>query len=255
MDEHDLFDDEQSAALEPADHAEVDDLLSSARAAAGQTFGPFNDLPDSPFYTAEELSPEETWERIAERVVLATCAAVVHGASGRPITVDAVRRLHEIIFVTTFPEHAGRLRQRGEEAQYGIVLGAAERPILQSARATAGARVLKRLDRACAEFNDAALAQDQRDAMQLEEVVLPAARLYVKVLSIHPFLDGNGRTAYGLLQYALVRSGLICVALEDFAAHQRALGIALRDDSRQSYLPLRDLLVDKLVRAKPQDNP
>lgn len=255
MDEHDLFDDEQSAALDPADHAEFDDLLPSARAAAGQTFGPFNDLPDSPFYTAEELSPEETWERIAERVVLATCAAVVHGAAGRPITVETVRRLHELIFVTTFPEHAGRLRQRGEEAQYGIALGTAERPILQSSRATAGARVLKRLDRTCAEFNDAALAQDQRDAMQLDEVVLPATRLYVKVLSIHPFLDGNGRTAYALLQYALVRSGLICVALEDFAAHQRALGIALRDDSRQSYLPLRDLLVDKLVRAKPQDNP
>jgi Fic family protein len=91
--------------------------------------------------------------------------------------------------------------------------------------------------------------------MQLNEVVLPAARLYVKVLSIHPFLDGNGRTAYALLQYALVRSRLICVALEDFSAHQRALGVALRDDSRQSYLPLRDLLVDKLVKAKPQDEP
>lgn len=253
MNEHDLLDDDQSTAPDPADQAEADDLLSSAQAAAAQTFGPFNDQPDSPFYTAEEFSPEATWEQIAERVVLATRTAVVHGATGRPITVVAVRRLHEIIFETTFPEHAGRLRVRGEEVQYGIVLGAAESPITQSARATAGARVLKRLERACAEFNEAALAQDQREAMQLDEVVLPAVRLYVKVLSIHPFLDGNGRTAYALLQYALIRSRLICVALEDFPDHQRALGIALRDDSRQSYLPLRDLLVDKLVRAKPQD--
>jgi fido (protein-threonine AMPylation protein) len=250
VNEHDLPDDEWLTALDAADQAQADQLVASARAAAAQTFGPFNDAPDSPFYAAEDLSPELTWERIAERVALATCAAVVHGTAQRSITVDSVRRLHEIVFATTFPEHAGRLRQRNEEAQYGIVLGTAEQPIVQSARATAGVRVPKRLEQACAEFNETIAEQDRRDAVRLDDLVFIVVRLYAKTLSIHPFLDGNGRTAFTLLQYALVRCGLICVALEDFQAHQRALGAALRSDGRQSYLPLRDLLVDKLVRAR-----
>ncbi len=73
--------------------------------------------------------------------------------------------------------------------------------------------------------------------------MLVAVRLYAKVLSIHPFVDGNGRTAFTILQYALVRSGLVCVALDDYAEHQWALGAALRIDSRQSYDPLQTLLV------------
>jgi fido (protein-threonine AMPylation protein) len=254
VNEHDLPDDERLTALDAADQAQADQLLGSARAAAAQTFGPFNDSPDSPFYAAEDLSSELTWEHIAERVTLATSAAVVHGRAQRPITVNAIRDLHKIIFVTTFPEHAGRLRQRNEEAQYGIVLGTAERPILQSARATAGSRVPKRLEQACTEFNETIAEQDKQNTATLVSLVFIAVRLYAKILSIHPFLDGNGRTAFALLQYALVRCGLICVALEDFQAHQRALGAALRSDGRQSYLPLRDLLVDKLVRASTLEN-
>jgi hypothetical protein len=76
-----------------------------------------------------------------------------------------------------------------------------------------------------------------------------------KVLSTHLLLDGNGRTAFTILQYALRRSELACVALEDFDAHQRALGTALRSDGRQSYVPLQALIADKLAQARfPEDD-
>ncbi len=250
MSEHDPFDDEHLEALYAADQSQVDQLRGSAEIAAAQTFGPFNDVPDSPFYAAEDLSPTQTWERIAERVGLATVLAVVHGVAKRPITVDAIRRLHEIIFVTTFPDHAGHLRKPKEEGRYGVVLGTAEHPVVKSERATAGARVPRRLEEICREFNETAAAQEQPDTIALDELVLTAVRFYAKVLSTHPFLDGNGRTAFTLLQYALVRSDLACVALKDFDAHQRALGTALRSDGRQSYLPLQALIADKLVKAR-----
>ena len=251
----DLFEDEHLKALYAADQSQVDELRASAQIAAAQTFGPFNDAPDSPFYSAKDLSPTQTWKRIAERVGLATVVAVVHGLARRPITVDAIRCLHEIIFVTTFPEHAGRLRKRNEEGAYGIVLGTADEPIVKSERATAGARIVRRLEQICDECNDTVAEQEQRDAIVLGDPVFTAVRLYAKVLSAHPFLDGNGRTAFTLLQYALMRNGLACVALEDFGAHQRALGTALRSDGRQSYGPLQALIVDKLVGTPfPDDN-
>lgn len=252
---HDLFDDEWLQALDAADQNRVDQLRDPVQLAVARTFGPFNDVADSPFYSAEDLSPRQTWERIAERVVLATAVAAVHGAARRPITVEAIRRLHEIIFVTTFPEHAGRLRQRNEEGEYGIVLGTAEQLIVKGQRATAGARVVSRLERICREFNETVTEQDQSDSIALDALVPAAVRLYAKVLSTHPFLDGNGRTAFTILQYALRRSELACVALEDFDTHQRVLGTALRSDGRQSYVPLQALIADKLANGRfPEDD-
>ena len=251
---HDLFDDEHLEALDSADQSQVDQLRASAQIAATRTFGPFNDVLDSPFYAAEDLSPTQTWEQIAEHVVLATTVAAIHGTAQRDISVEAICRLHEIIFRTTFPEHAGRLRQRGEEARYGIVLGTAEQPVVKSERATAGARLQQRLQQLCDEFNSATAEQDQLDAVQLDDLVFIAVRLYAKMLSAHPFLDGNGRAAFTILQYALARSDLPCVALENFEAHQRTLGTALRRDGRQSYAPLQALIVAKLNEAQIDDD-
>jgi fido (protein-threonine AMPylation protein) len=255
VDAQDPADDTPLRALDTADQAAVDRLLSTARSAAAQTFGPFNDAPDSPFYAAEDTTPQQTWERIAERVALATTAAVAHGAAHRPISAADVRGLHEIAFASAFPQDAGRLRVRGEEVQYGIVIGTLERPIPSAARATAGVRVPPRLEKACEEFNKAIKVIEAQETVFLGELVFVAVRLYAKVLSIHPFVDGNGRTAFTLLQYALVRCGLACVALDDYAEHQWALGAALRVDGRQSYLPLQALLVAKLMEAQhPEDD-
>jgi hypothetical protein len=58
--------------------------------------------------TTHKVQGSDAWERIAERVSLATAAAVTHGATGQPISVENVSRLHEIIFSTTFPKDAAR---------------------------------------------------------------------------------------------------------------------------------------------------
>ncbi len=87
-----------------------------------------------------------------------------------------------------------------------------------------------RLNEACEEFNAAAAAADERSEDHLEDLsILPAVKLYSKFLSTHAFVDGNGRVCFLILQYALIRMGLLCVAL-GYEEHQAALGFALRAD-------------------------
>ena len=209
---HDLFDDEHLEALDSADQSQVDQLRTSAQIAATRTFGPFNDVPDSPFYAAEDLSPEQTWEQIAERVGLATVVAVIHGMEQRPLSVDAIRRLHEIIFLTTFPAHAGHLRngtRKGVRHRLGHRRAAHRQERTRHGRRSGHApsraglpRVQQRNRQAEATRRD----RSSKTSCSLRSGSTP------KVLSTHPFLDGNGRTAFTILQYALIRGGLSSVA-------------------------------------------
>jgi hypothetical protein len=52
--------------------------------------------------------------------------------------------------------------------------------------------------------------------------VLQAAELHYNLVAIHPFADGNGRTARLLMNYNLLRHGYPHTIVEvDFAAHRR----------------------------------
>jgi len=80
----------------------------------------------------------------------------------------------------------------------------------------------------------------------LTDATLPAARLYAKLLSAHPFADGNGRTCYVALQFALVRLGAVTVSLPDYAEQQWHLGRALQAGGKQSYEPLARYLAKRI---------
>lgn len=83
----------------------------------------------------------------------------------------------------------------------------------------------------------------------LREATFPSAAFYAKLLSTHPCFDGNGRTAYVALQYALIRLGATGVALPDHDEQQWALGQGLRPGGRhQNYEALADLF-ERTIRA------
>lgn len=67
------------------DHARREAIELAARIATRQTFGPFYGEPDSPFYEAEGLSPEETWERLAEKLALVTAHAILQGLENQTL--------------------------------------------------------------------------------------------------------------------------------------------------------------------------
>jgi prophage maintenance system killer protein len=80
----------------------------------------------------------------------------------------------------------------------------------------------------------------------LADAALVAVKLYAKVIGIHPFLDGNGRTAWAIVSYALQRCGLVELAIPPSDATRWTLGQALRQDGSQSYEPLTELVVNAI---------
>jgi fido (protein-threonine AMPylation protein) len=233
------------------ERGEVLAIAEAAGIAARETFGPFRDEEDSPFYEAEDLDPQLTWERIAERVADATACAVAAALLKMALTSEFVCDVHRHIFGEFFPSVAGRMRAPSEGGQYSIVLGRQKDEWMHRPQVgTSGKRLPGRVREICAQFNGSVEYAFSKDEPEFRtDLVLPAVRAYARLLGAHPFIDGNGRSCYVVLQFALVRIGLLTVALDDFEAHQVALGAAIRRDGKRSYLQLETLVSDTILDA------
>lgn len=237
--------------FEEAERPEVLAVAEAAAIAARETFGPFNDEEESRFFAAEGHSPEETWERIAENVADAGARVVVMALGDEKLSRKLIGDVHAHLFEDLFPEVGGRFRAKNENVSYTIRIGTRERPSEGRRVGTSGRRLVKRVHSICKEFNDAADAAFAKSEPRfVEDLIRPAVKAYCKLLSAHPFADGNGRTCYLVLQFALVRVGLLTVALNDFEEHQWALGAALREDSRQTYVQMERLIADTIGNAR-----
>jgi fido (protein-threonine AMPylation protein) len=236
------------------DQAKAPEVLAIADAAtiaSRETFGPFNDEEESQFFAAEGLSPEETWERIAEKVADAGASVVALALADEPLTPRLVADVHAHVFEGLFPEEGGRFRTKDTGASYSILVGTRARPEERRQVGTGGRSLAKRVRKICEEFNEAVdYAFDKPEPRFVEDLIRPGVKVYCKLLSAHPFSDGNGRVCYLVLQYALVRIGLVAVALTDSAAHQWALGVALRPDSKQTYAQMERLIADTIGDAR-----
>lgn len=225
---------------------ESDAIELAARIAARQTFGPFRDEPESPFFQADRYSPEQTWEHLAEEVAITCGNAIRQGLADERLRRGLMESWHGGIFGELFPEEAGRMRSGRNKGQFGVMLGTRENPVPQTYDSIMAENLPRRLDELCAGFE--AFAREERE-FDLEELAEAAAKLYSKFLNLHPFLDGNGRVCFVLLQFSLARLDLPAVALPDHDEHQWALGQALRRDGKQTYAQLTRLLVDKFEVA------
>ena len=112
-------------------------------------------------------------------------------------------------------------------------------------------RVVAELTAVCGEFNEAVA---ELSAVDLPDACATAARLYARLLAIHPFEDGNGRVSYVALQAALRSQGVPWV---NFAGavreHDESLGAALVTDRAPDYRPLTALLVARIALAGEND--
>jgi fido (protein-threonine AMPylation protein) len=225
-------------------------IRAAAAAAAESTFERFRDEPDSDFYEAPRRSPEETWQEIRSRVGLTAAQAISLALADADLTPALLCEWHRRIFETTFPGQAGRLRTGRGLTTYGYVVGPRNSPVDKTGRGTGARKLPGRLRKICEEFNQAAGDLGDATEPRLLDSTLPAARLYAKLLSVHPWWDGNGRAAYVALQFALVRLGAIVVSLPDHAEQQWHLGRALQPRGDQSYEPLARYLADEIRAAE-----
>lgn len=186
--------------------------------------------------------------------VVACFSRVVFGvmleASRRPLRMSRadLLRWHRATFRTTFPDRAGTFRDDSTAFQIRWREGGElhKRP-LQGCEVS---RIPAAVDAAFAAYN-AELAARTPEQRVLREAATAAAALYVELLRVHPFEDGNLRAAFPALQGALISLGAAPVDFDDAVGdHDEALGWALRPDvERQSVQPFVDLLVQRTTMA------
>ena len=128
-------------------------------------------------------------------------------------------------------------------------MGKLEAPKLRTRRGSGGKQVRPNLGKALALFEREVAALSAKESPMLSEAALIAVRLYAKVIGIHPFFDGNGRTAWAVFSYALQRCGLVAIAVPPSDETRWALGRALRQDGSQSYDPLTDVVVNAIKNS------
>lgn len=225
------------------------ELGAAAAAAAELTFERFHDEPDSDYYEAPGRSPAQTWQEIRTRVGLAAADAVALALEDRALTPELLCGWHGRIFQTTFPDDAGRLRSGRGTTTYGYVVGPKDAAVAKTGRGTRPRALPRRLRKICEEFNGATAHLQGAEAPRLIDATFPASRLYAKLLSAHPWNDGNRRACYVALQFALVRLGALSVSLPDYAEQQWHLGRALRTGKGQSYEPLARYLAEEIRAA------
>ena len=90
------------------------------------------------------------------------------------------------------------------------------------------------------------LRGQRSDEIPLRHAVLPAVRIYARIVAVHPWEDGNGRTAWLVLNHTLIRCGALAVATDPSRETRAALGRAITKTGRRDLQPLAELLVETI---------
>lgn len=143
-----------------------------------------------------------------------------------PITEADIRNLHRLVMAKSAPEIAGRYADRARYVNTGAGVRLFPAPIEVPALMQAFGKWL----------GDAA------------DDPLNALRAHRELVGIHPFNDGNGRTARLLMNLLLCRAGFPPIAIrpEERAAYIEALETAERDGDAG---PFDAMLLDRLDRT------
>lgn len=223
-------------------------------------FADFHDHPESPFYASAALGlgPVETWEHITRRMddLIGRVCAANSPVDPFEISPEVLSSWHEEIFGDVFPDEAGRLRWRRDgdwdHVFFGADIGTVRSRQIKELRGAHPRKIRDLLRRACRQAITS-ISEIQRqlragEEPDFEEAVYAAARLYGKILRIHPWPDGNLRTAFVALQAALSALDLAAVEFKDLARHDDMLGIAFQGDDRP-YEGLAALIAEILQEA------
>jgi fido (protein-threonine AMPylation protein) len=234
--------------------------LSDDHYTYAKEFAEFHDVPESPFYesTALGLGPVDTWEHLTKRMDGLITTTREHYGPDLPFEVspDLLDDWHREIFSQAFPEDGGRRRSRKdggwEHVFFGANIGTRRSRRQKQFRGAHPMRIAGHQKRACREHNKGAVAlretvlaaqRGDGDPPKLEEATYMVARLYTKILRVHPWPDGNLRTAYVALQAALAGLDLPAIEFKDLERHDDMLGIAFQGDD-SPYRGLSDLIAE-----------
>ncbi len=185
----------------------------------------YRDNEDSRFYKTDRLSPEDTWRALRDelgRVLMDAQRAFWRGRL--ELDPEPDRWWHRAIFARNFPHDGGRFRR--ERAFFGVVTDGGGMRQIEGSPPDA---LRQDLTEVCAAFNGGT-AQLDRQGIGIAEQTRVVAALYAGILRVHPFADGNHRTAFVALSAALWSLGLPAVEFaddKDMTDHDSAVAPAL----------------------------
>lgn len=212
----------------------------------------FRDEDDAPFFRSAVRpfdSPEATAVEIVKRFSRVVFA-VMEEASRRPLRLglDDLLRWHRATFRSTFPYQAGEIR--AGDAWFGVRWRADGELQRRIVKGTDPAAIRDELGAAFGAYN---AERERREPKRrpLADALRTAAELYVSLLRIHPFEDGNLRGTFPALQGALISLGAAPVHFDQAVAeHDQAIGWALRPDAeRRTVEPFVELLRARIEAA------
>jgi fido (protein-threonine AMPylation protein) len=190
-------------------------------------------------------------------VARVTAIAALEADRGGSLRWADFEAIHRGIFEPVFGAQTLRMRRHEEQVTYGIALGKREQPRFREQAGISGRTLPKRL-REIARSLDSAF--EERDAAVRDrrrrsviDATRPAADAYGRFLAAHPFFDGNGRTAFPILNFALVRLGLLTVAIPETDGFHWCLGQRMQRNGRANAEPLAEYLRDLIIASDQVD--
>lgn len=155
-----------------------------------------------------------------------------------PLDINVILDIHRGIFQPAFgdatlgfrfpPERGDGKDDDGVEFPIWVKRGNDQAPVIVTRRGVRARQVPRRVGEACADFVDRADAA----VGDVDLSALLLTRLYVRLIRIHPFGDGNGRTAWSALQFAAGRLRFPFVQSTPTNEARLALGDAIRNGQR-----------------------
>lgn len=168
----------------------------------------YRDREDSRFYQARGLSPEQTWQALSRELARVLIEArTAFWRQPLQIDIERIRWWHGAIFARRFPHDGGRFRK--DRAFFGVM---APRP-------RGGLPGVQRCRRPTRHPDYGSTRPHPS-----------GGALYAGILRVHPFADGNHRTAFVALSTALWSLGMPVVEFvedADMIDHDDALMPAL----------------------------
>ena len=200
-------------------------------------------------YYERPKNKEELQRREAIGTIHASRLVRKLAKSNQPIDVGSIYDIHKTIFKVAWPEIAGVLRTENTKItgsphlppHYSQVPGLMLELDKELKKRVASLTVLPMMNRL-------GPAWTKKERKMVMDIVGVAAWIHHKIVYIHPFVDGNGRTARLMTNLILERYRLIGISIKMERENKNEYRTALQQiDKEGDYKPLEDIIVAGLI--------
>lgn len=188
-------------------------------------------------------------QREAIGVIRASRFIRKYARSRKPITFETISQIHKEIFKDAWPEIAGKYRQENLEIANSKHLPPHYSVVPQMTK-IADDELRQRLS--TLKTLEAVFIKKKEITEEITNmisgIIAVAAWLHHKIAYIHPFREGNGRTARLATNLILERYGLVGISIRIERENKNKYCQALAQiDQQGDYEPLKDLIENGLL--------